>query len=294
MNGVLNLDKPTGWTSHDVVAKVRGLIREKQIGHLGTLDPLATGVLPLAVGLATRLIEFASYPKEYVATCLLGKTTDSCDVTGKVLNEKPVTGLSPERIREEVLKLKNITEQVPPMVSAVKSGGRKLYELARKGVVVERKPRPIKIEEMEVLKVEGPRASFRVVCSPGTYVRVLCESLGEALGVGGCMESLRRTRVGPYLIAQSHGWEDIEKKMKQGDLSGMLLPSSLLVGHLPAVTLGEEDLAGLCQGRKIQSPNQAEGVFRVLNGASRLCAIAESTGEGLLKPRKVFGVEGLN
>src|ERR1019366_8038068 len=109
MNGILNLNKPTGWTSHDVVAKVRGLIKEKQIAHLGTLDPLATGVLPLAVGVATRLIEFASYPKEYVTTCLLGKTTDSCDISGKVLSEKPVTGLGEERIREEVLKLKEIT-----------------------------------------------------------------------------------------------------------------------------------------------------------------------------------------
>ena len=133
MNGVLNLNKPTGWTSHDVVAKVRGLIQEKQIGHLGTLDPLATGVLPLAVGLATRLIEFVSYPKEYVATCLLGKTTDSCDISGKILSEKSTQGLSEAQIRDAVLSLKSVTAQIPPMVSAVKSGGRKLYELATEG-----------------------------------------------------------------------------------------------------------------------------------------------------------------
>ncbi len=294
MNGILNLNKPTGWTSHDVVAKVRGLLKEKQIGHLGTLDPMATGVLPLAVGLATRLIEFASYPKEYVATCLLGKTTDSCDITGKVLSEKPTTDLSEEHVRGEVLKLKGITEQVPPMVSAVKSGGQRLYELARKGLVVERKSRPIQIEEVEVLKVEGPRVTFRVVCSPGTYVRVLCESLGEALGVGGCMESLQRTRVGPFLIAQSHGWEEIEKKMKEGTLSGMLLPSSLLAQHLPAITLEEKDLADFCQGKKIQPKSPAAGIFRVLNSLNQLCAIAESTDEGLVKPKKVFGVEGLH
>ncbi len=179
------------------------------------------------------------------------------------------------------------------MVSAVKSGGQKLYELARKGMVVERKPRPIQIKEVEILKVEGPRATFRVVCSPGTYVRVLCESLGEALGVGGCMESLQRTRVGPFLIARSHSWEEIEKKMKEGDLSGMLLPSSLLVQHLPAVSLEEKDLMDLCQGKKIQFSGKRQGPMRVLNSQSHLCAIAEPADEGLLKPRKVFGVEGL-
>jgi tRNA pseudouridine55 synthase len=258
------------------------------------LDPLATGVLPLAVGLATRLIEFVSYPKEYVATCLLGKTTDSCDITGKVLSEKPVTGLLEEQVRAEVLRLKNITEQVPPMVSAVKLGGRKLYELARKGQVVERKSRPIQIEEVEVLKVEGPRATFRVICSAGTYIRVLCETLGEALDVGGCMESLQRTRVGPFLIAQSNAWEEVEKKMKEGNLSGMLLSSSLLAQHLPAVTLEEKDLADLCQGKKLPFSGQEQGTVRVLNPLNRLCAIAEATAEGILKPKKVFSSEGLD
>src|ERR1039458_8185752 len=157
MNGILNLNKPTGWTSHDVVAKVRGLIKEKQIGHLGTLDPLATGVLPLALGAATRLIEFASYHKQYVATCLLGKSTDSYDITGKLLAEKPLDELRMERVREEVLEFRNLTEQVPPMVSALKKDGKKLYELARQGLEVERKPRPIRISEIEVLQIELPR-----------------------------------------------------------------------------------------------------------------------------------------
>ena len=156
MIGVLNVNKPSSYTSHDVVAVVRKLLQEKQIGHLGTLDPLATGVLPLAVGNATRLVEYASYSKEYRAVCLLGKTTDSCDVTGKVLTEKPVAGLTSDQVMQAVLNLKTITEQKPPMVSAVKLGGQKLYEMARKGETVERTARPIQILEVEVLSIELP------------------------------------------------------------------------------------------------------------------------------------------
>ena len=202
MNGVLNLHKPSGWTSHDVVAKVRGILKEKQIGHLGTLDPMATGVLPLAVGLATRLIEFTDFPKEYSAVCLLGKDTDSGDITGKVLAEKDASTLSVEQIRTETLRFRDLTEQIPPMVSALKQGGRKLYELAREGKTVERKPRPVKILEVEVLEVKVPRVSFRVACSAGTYVRVLCQTLGEKLGVGGCMESLQRTEGGALFLGR--------------------------------------------------------------------------------------------
>ena len=293
MDGVINLNKPAGWTSHDVVAKARGLLKEKQIGHLGTLDPLATGVLPLAVGTATRLVEFASYSKEYVTTCLLGRTTDSCDVSGKTLVEKPTQALLESDIRREVLNLKDITEQVPPMVSAVKVGGQKLYELARKGEVVERQARPIRLEEIECLSISGSRVTFRVVCSAGTYVRVLCQSLGEVLGVGGCMETLERTQVGPFKIAQALGLEDVKKKMEEGSLSDMLLPSSLLVGHLPQVILEQKALEILCHGVVQSVKGLLSGPVRVLNDQGRLCAIGEVESPEELKPRKVFGVEGL-
>ena len=292
MNGILIINKPTGWTSHDVVAKVRGLLKEKQIGHLGTLDPLATGVLPLAVGTATRLIEFASYPKEYVTTCLLGKSTDSFDVTGKVLGEMSTEGLSAGEVREAALKLQRISEQVPPMVSAVKSGGKKLYELARKGLEVERKARPVQIEKVELIKVELPRVSFRVVCSPGTYIRSLCQTLGEGLGVGGCMESLERTRVGPFSMGDSLTLEDVKKKAEAGNLSGMLLPAGRLVEHLPAVPLDEKEIGDVCQGKKAPSKGTPDGTVRVLNPQGQLCAIAEVS-EGQLSPRKVFGVTGI-
>lgn len=293
MNGILIINKPPGWTSHDVVAKVRGLLKEKQIGHLGTLDPLATGVLPLAVGTATRLIEFASYPKQYVATCLLGKTTDSCDVTGKVLTEGPLSGLSAERVGEEALRLQTITEQVPPMVSAVKSGGKKLYELARKGIVVERKPRPIRIEKVEILSIQLPRITCRISCSAGTYVRVLCQSLGEALGCGGCMEALERTGVGPFCLKDALDLEEVKKRVERGGLSDGLLPSSRLVGHLSEIKPEEKALRDLVQGKSLGGQTAPAGLYRILNGAGFLSAVGEVTADGQLKPKKVFGMDGI-
>jgi tRNA pseudouridine55 synthase len=293
MTGVLNVNKPPLFTSHDVVAVVRKLLQEKQIGHLGTLDPLATGVLPLAIGTATRLVEYGSFSKEYEGICLLGKTTDSRDVTGKTLTEKPVEGLTSERVVQEVLKLKAITEQKPPMVSAVKSGGQKLYELARKGITIERKARPIQIDEIEVLSIQLPRVSFRVVCSTGTYIRVLCETLGEALGVGGCMEELKRTRVGPFSLRDALSLEEVQKRVEAKNLSGMLLPSGLLVRHLREIQLNEDEMNAICMGQKLKRDGLETGTFRVMNAQGRLCAIAEKLPEGILKPRKVFGLEGI-
>lgn len=300
LHGVLNIHKPASWTSHDVVGRVRRILGESQIGHLGTLDPLATGVLPLAVGTATRLIEFASYTKTYQTTCLLGKTTDSCDVTGKVLSESSAAGLSEEQVRREGMKLQALTEQIPPMVSAVKIGGKKLYELARRGMEVERQARPIRLESVEILSVQLPRVVFRVVCSPGTYVRVLCQTLGEALGVGGCMETLERTQVGPFFLAQSASLEKIQKAAEEKSFSEVLFPSSLLVGHLPEVSLDEAKMAAVCQGKSIDlngdgivsDSKSPSGLVRILNSAGRLCAIGRREGL-ILKPKKVFGIEGI-
>lgn len=292
MNGILVINKPRDWTSHDVVAKVRGLLKEKQIGHLGTLDPLATGVLPLAVGVATRLIEFASFPKEYVTTCLLGKSTDSFDITGKTVSEKLTSGLKEKQVREEVLKLQTITEQVPPMVSAVKSGGKKLYELARQGIEVERKARPVRVKKVEVLNVELPRVSFRITCSAGTYVRSLCQTLGETLGVGGCMESLERTQVGPFSLKDALALEEVKKRVETADLSCMLLPAGTLAAHLPEVRLEGKTLVDLCQGKVVHFPSADFSLGRVLNEKGSICAIGECK-EGQLKPRKVFGTKGI-
>ncbi len=294
MNGVLNFRKSSSMTSHDVVSIARRLLQEKQIGHLGTLDPLATGVLPLAVGIATRFVEYASFFKTYKTTCLLGRATDSGDVTGITTAEASVSGLTEEKVKAAVLQLQKIAEQVPPMVSAVKSGGQKLYELARKGITVERKARPIQLEKIEVLGMELPRVTFRVTCSPGTYIRVLCQSLGEALGVGGCMETLERESVGPFDLKDSLTFEEVRTRIEQKNELGLLLPASLLVKHLPEVRLSGEELFALCQGKKLPTDLTFLGPVRILNEVSRLCAIAEVRLEDkVLKPNKVFGVEGI-
>jgi tRNA pseudouridine55 synthase len=285
MNGVLVLDKPSGWTSHDGVARVRGILGEPSVGHLGTLDPLATGVLPLVLGAATRLAQFTEFDKEYEAVCLLGRVTDSEDVSGGTLEERSAIGLDPDAVRRAFEDLVKVREQVPPMVSAVKQGGVKLYELARKGKVVERRPRPVNIASVEVLSTDLPRVRFRVTCSGGTYVRTLCRTAGEALGCGGCMESLVRTRVGSFLLRDAVSFD-------QDPASWPIRPVSELVAHLPVVPLRDEGLRSVCNGNRVESAGTADGWVRVVNAKGRLVAMAEVS-DGTLHPRKVFGLEGI-
>ena len=189
-SGILIIDKSPGWTSQDAAAKLRGLYGERRVGHGGTLDPMATGVLPVFLGRATRAVEFFEHAeKEYVAGVRLGLTTDTEDTSGAVLSEQPVHAAEAQ-VRAAVEALAGEREQVPPMYSAVKIGGRKLYELARAGKEIERKARRITVIESELLDGGGAHWRFRVLCSKGTYVRTLCRELGETLGCGGCMESL--------------------------------------------------------------------------------------------------------
>ncbi|HVM32316.1 MAG TPA: tRNA pseudouridine(55) synthase TruB [bacterium] len=292
MDGLLLVDKPAGWTSHDVVAKLRGLTKERQIGHLGTLDPLATGVLPLALGAATRLIEFAPHDKQYRAGCRLGMTTDSEDVTGKILAESSTDQLEEGAVREALLSLTRLTQQVPPMVSALKKGGKRLYELAREGKSVERAPRPIRVTRLEVLELRLPHVAFLVDCSGGTYVRSLCREVGEKLGVGGCLESLRRTRSGSFTLDQCQSLEELQKAAAAGNLSGHLRPAQELVAPWPAVAPGEEALRRFCQGQALAAPGAPEGPTRVVNAQGRLVGMALVAG-GALKPQKVFGMDGI-
>ncbi len=201
-NGVLVVDKPQDWTSMDVCAKLRGIFHEKRVGHGGTLDPMATGVLPVFVGRATRCADFvAAEEKEYIAKLRLGVVTNTQDTTGQVLAEREVSVTGTE-LEAVLARFRGPIQQIPPMYSAIKKEGKKLYELARKGIEVERKPRSVTIHALELLRWPDAGEDFplRVVCSKGTYVRTLCHDIGQALGCGGCMSDLRRTRVGQFTL----------------------------------------------------------------------------------------------
>ena len=198
MNGIVIVDKPEGWTSNDVVSKLKGVLHTRRVGHGGTLDPMATGVLPVFVGRATRAVEFFEHAEKTYETVLrLGITTDTEDITGTVLTRQDafVTG---ETVEEVLAKFRGEIMQVPPMYSALKVNGQKLYDLARKGKEVERQPRPVTIHELTLLGMEAEGIRLRVRCSKGTYIRTLCKDIGQALGCGGCMAALRRVQAGEY------------------------------------------------------------------------------------------------
>ncbi|MCD8131717.1 MAG: tRNA pseudouridine(55) synthase TruB [Lachnospiraceae bacterium] len=240
MNGIINIYKEAGYTSFDVVAKLRGILKTRKIGHTGTLDPAAVGVLPVCVGNATRAVEFlADHDKEYVAELLLGVTTDTLDTTGQVLAVRPVACDESEAI-SAVLSFLGVSEQIPPMYSAVKVDGKRLYELARAGKEVERKPRTIEIREIEVLSVHLPVVRFRVVCSKGTYIRSLCQDIGEKLGCCGCMQSLERTRVGSFTKETAVTLEELERYWNDGTLDQVILGVDQAFSSFPAERLREE------------------------------------------------------
>ena len=203
LDGIIVVNKEAGFTSNDVVAKMRGICRQKKVGHTGTLDPDATGVLPVCLGSGTKLCDMlAERDKEYVAELLLGVSTDTQDLSGTVLSERPVE-VTEEAAREALMSFVGPYDQVPPMYSALKVNGKKLYELAREGKEVERKARRVEILELEIIEMKLPVIKFRVVCTKGTYIRTLCADAGEKLGCGAAMKSLRRTRVGRFTLAQA-------------------------------------------------------------------------------------------
>lgn len=224
IDGIINVYKEKGFTSHDVVAKLRGILHQKKIGHTGTLDPDAEGVLPVCLGSGTKVCDLLTEKsKTYEAVLLLGKTTDTQDISGQVLSETEVS-VSEEEVREAVLSFLGAYDQIPPMYSALKVNGKKLYELARAGVEVERKPRRVEILSIEILRISLPRVSFQVHCSKGTYVRTLCQDIGEKLGCGGCMESLVRTRVAGFSIEESLKLSEIERLAAEEQLGSKVLP----------------------------------------------------------------------
>lgn len=283
MNGIVIVDKPQGWTSQDVTARLRRVYATRRIGHGGTLDPMATGVLPVFVGRATRGVEFFEHAeKTYDAVLLLGRTTDTQDVTGALLAEKAVH-LSPADIEKVLPRFRGDILQVPPMYSALKVNGKKLYELARKGQEVERQPRPITVFELTNLGFDGTRLSLRVKCSKGTYIRTLCQDIGEALGCGGCMEALRRVRAGEYGIEDAVPLEQLlESETPEQYLRGL----DTMFAHCPAVTLTANQEKRCRNGNPFSSP-LPQGTYRAYSQSGEFLMLAKVE-DGVMTTIKSF------
>ena len=289
-SGIIIIDKPAGWTSMDVCAKLRGMFHEKRVGHAGTLDPMATGVLPVFIGRATRAVEFAAgSDKEYIAGLKLGVVTNTQDTTGEVLEERSV-----EVTRDQLLAaLERFTgdiEQIPPMYSAIKINGKKLYELARKGKEVERRPRPVTIRALEVLDGPGTGADFvlRVVCSKGTYVRTLCHDIGQALGCGGCMSSLRRVKAAGFTLEDSVGLEAVQAAVDRGEGESLLLPVDACFAGVPVLVLktaGAEKK--IRNGAALAARDIPDGEYRVYGADKTFLALGRAA-DGKLSTVKSF------
>jgi tRNA pseudouridine55 synthase len=316
MDGVLSIDKPPGLTSHDVVAQVRHILHERRVGHTGTLDPFATGVLVVLVGRATRLAQFLSgLEKEYQAVIRLGYATDTGDITGKRIPSgeedsetagKPTGSWSKEQIEAALESLRGEIEQVPPMYSAKKQGGHKLYELARRGEEVERKAVKVCIHQFEAINLASkPTAELlkdnrdgtfdfevRVACSAGTYIRTLAEDFGKRLGVGAHLAELRRTRVGDFQAQEAKTLEQLKVHLAEESLGRILYPPDEALARLPSVDLSADDVRRVRNGLTVKVANavwtDGERV-RMRDENGKLVAVAEfNAAEGSLHPRVVI------
>ena len=263
MNGIIIIDKPQEWTSNDVVSRLRRVFNTRRIGHGGTLDPMATGVLPVFVGRATRGVEFFEHAeKVYETTIRFGLTTDTEDITGKTLTETEVS-LTREELEAVLPRFRGDILQVPPMYSAIKVNGQKLYDLARKGREVERQPRPITIHELQLLEFAGNEARLRVRCSKGTYIRTLCKDIGEALGCGGCMAALRRVQAGEYTLEGAIPLRQLLDISEAGaDVEHLLRPVDTMFASHPKLSLNEKQTRLVKCGNAFASDCK-NGTYRV-------------------------------
>ena len=283
MNGLVIIDKPEGWTSQDVVSKLRGALHTKRIGHGGTLDPMATGVLPVFVGRGTRAVEFFEHAEKTYETVLrLGITTDTEDITGTVLEEKPVA-VTKEALETVLEAFRGEILQIPPMYSAIKINGQKLCDLARKGKEVERKPRPVTIHMLTLLDFDGQVAKLRVRCSKGTYIRTLCKDIGEALGCGGCMESLRRVQAGAYTIDEAI---PLARLVDAQDKESYLRPVDTMFVQYPAVTLTEKQTLR-CRSGNSFTAELADGTYRAYSAQGEFLALSK-VADGVMSTVKSF------
>ncbi|MBQ6030505.1 MAG: tRNA pseudouridine(55) synthase TruB [Oscillospiraceae bacterium] len=283
-NGILIVDKPAGWTSQDVAAKLRGVFHEKRVGHGGTLDPMATGVLPIFIGRATRAVPFFEHAdKVYEAGLRLGLVTDTQDVTGRTLEERAVD-ITQVQLEAALDKFRGEIAQIPPMYSAIKVNGQKLYALARQGKAVERAPRPVTIFALDLLGGAGADWRLRVHCSKGTYIRTLCHDIGAALGCGGCLSALRRTRAGAYDVTRSHTMAEI---LAAENPEALLLPTDSLFSDRPALKVAENAERKLRNGAPLHTPKLKDGEYRVYNQAGDFLLLAQ-VANGELKTVKSF------
>lgn len=302
-NGIVNVYKEAGFTSHDVVAKLRGILRQKKIGHTGTLDPDAVGVLPVCLGTGTKLCDMLTdWNKEYIAVLRLGVTTDTQDMSGKILKqvaEEQVERLTAQKVTDAVNSFLGSYDQIPPMYSALKVNGKKLYELAREGKEIERRPRRVVIEELELLKLELPLVQMRIVCSKGTYIRTLCQDIGEKLGVGGAMESLCRSRVGIFRVEEALTLDELEQKRDQAKIADVIVKPDAIFADMRAVCVSERGEKLVQNGNPLPFAFFAERIepekgeqFRVYDAQKHFYGIYEYQKEaGRLFPVKMFLTE---
>ena len=286
-NGIIIIDKPEGWTSMDVCAKLRGVFREKRVGHAGTLDPMATGVLPVFVGQATKAVSFAEGgQKEYRAVLRLGIVTDTQDTSGTVLLQQPVTVMEAD-MRAVLPRFTGEIAQLPPMYSAIKINGQKLYDIARRGGTVERKPRNITIYELELVeKLSETDYALRVVCSKGTYIRTLCHDIGAALGCGAVMAALRRTAAAGFTIGEAVTLDAVQERRE-----ALLRPLDSLFRAYAAYTIptAEEERRARC-GNPLKA-GIADGTYRVYGRAGTFLSLSEASGGVLTAKRNFFSAE---
>lgn len=251
INGIINIYKEAGFTSHDVVAKLRGIVKQKKIGHTGTLDPDAVGVLPVCFGNATKLCDMLTdKSKEYRACMLLGETSDTQDASGTILNRTQVN-VNEEEVRDAVMSFVGEYDQIPPMYSALKVNGKKLYELARQGVEIERNPRRVEIHHIKIEEINLPRVTFSVGCSKGTYIRTLCADIGDRLGCGALMETLQRTRVGNFHIEQALKLSQIEELVRENRLEEYVIAPDAVFEEYESLTVMPEFDKVLLNGNKL-------------------------------------------
>ena len=286
LEGILNIDKPAGMTSHDVVGRVRRVAGMRRVGHSGTLDPAATGVLVVCLGRATRLVEYlVGRPKTYFGVVHLGQTTDSYDADGEILTDSPVPELDSEKLEPLLDQFRGDILQVPPMVSAIKKDGKKLYELAREGKTVERPPRPVTIYQLDLLEIEGAKLTLRIQCSAGTYIRSIAHDLGHLLGCGGHLASLRREQVGEFGLDSAVPLDTLTAE----NIQSYLKPPELAVSHLPKHEVTFDQETDLLNGKLVpKDSNESNGTLvQAFNPGGRFIGLVTAHGN-FWKAKKMF------